>query len=209
MRELCGAADQAGMAVQVIDGVDPSGVDGGIGIHAWLDEDPPEDGNEGTIPPWNLMWNLMSGLPFTGECHQQARLMNLAIQLLGLPAGIEYLTYASTDTNVTAPETTTASALAYTQDLDGNGVVGDEIFTLIFDFRPPPGEEHNWNNFEGSIATVGRYYAVWNSFDADSACGLYQAIVAGEEATQSWVFRRPDGGLEVYPTSVPGPATCP
>jgi len=206
MHNLCGAGLVADTELEVVEGA----TGGGPGIHKWLDANPPLDGF--AEPPDETQandWPLMSGFPYYGECHHQAHLMNLAMQVLGLPAGIEYLTYASTDTNVTAPETTTASDLGYTLDLDGNGVVGNETFSLTFDFRPPPGEEHNWNNFEGSIAAAGRYYAVWNSFDADSVCGLYLAIVAGEDATQSWVFDRPDGTLEVYPTSVSGPATCP
>jgi hypothetical protein len=206
MKEICGAALLADTAVEVVDGA-PGG---GVGIHAWLAGTPPFDGF--AEPPDEIQaddWRLMSGYPYYGECHHQAHLMNVAIQLLGLPAGVEYLTYASTDSTVTAPEETTASDLGYTQDLDGNGVIGDETFTLIFDFRPLPGQLHNWNNFEGSIAAAGRYYAVWNSFAADSVCGLYQAIVAGEEATQSWVFDRPDGTLEVFPSSVLGPTTCP
>ncbi len=106
-------------------------------------------------------------------------------------------------------ETTTASALGYTYDLDGNGVVGDEVFRLIFDFRPPPGELHNWNNFEGSINVGARYYAVWNSYAANSACELYLEIVNGEAATQHWVLDFPGGFLYLHPGTVTGPVLCP
>jgi hypothetical protein len=200
---VCFAAAQSATALEVIDG----NAFGGDGIHFELSDDPPFDPNDfGTSPPFLNDWQLMAGPPQTGECHDQAHLMHLALQLIGIGGGNVYLTFASTDTNVTTPETRTASDLGYTIDLDGDGVVGNETFTLIFDFDPPTG---NWNNFEGSISVAARYYAVWPSFEADSECALYQAIVAGEDATQSWVFPRPDGALEVYPTSVPGPTTCP
>ena len=179
-------------------------------IHAALDDDPPEDGNDGTIPAWDLMWKLMGGLPYTGECHQQAHLMNLMIQLLGVGAGAEYKTYASTDTIVYLEETTTASALGYTYDLDGNWVVGDEEFRLIFDFRPPPGQLHNWNGFEGSINVAARYYAVWNSYEADSPCELYLEIVNGEGASQHWGLFDWFGHLVyVHPSTIEGPTVCP
>lgn len=191
-------------------------------IHVALDTDPPLDGqaDPSAFPPevQSNSWFLMSGFStdgpygtyYYGECHHQAHLMNLMIQLLGLGAGAEYKTYASTDTIVYLEETTTASALSYTNDLDGNGVVGDEIFTLIFDFRPSPGEAHNWNNFEGSINVGPRYYAVWHSYAANSPCELYLAIVSGEGATQHWVSKRPDGSIYyVHPATVTGPVTCP
>lgn len=214
---LCYAAVQADTAVQAIDGV-PSG---GIGIHAALDTNPPLDGqaDPNAFPPevQSNNWFLMSGFSsdgpygtyYYGECHDQTHLMNLMIQLLGLGAGAEYKTYASTDTIVYLKETTTASRLGYTYDLDGNGVVGDETFVLIFDFRAPPGEPHNWNNFEGSINVGPRYYAVWNSFAADSACDLYLAIVNGEAATQHWVLDFPDGSFYVHPATIGGPVSCP
>jgi hypothetical protein len=160
----------------------------------------------------------MAGWPKSGQCDHQAHFMNLAIQMLGLAPGIEYLTYASTDTQVTTIETTTAQALGVTQDLDGDGQIGDETLELIFDFDPPPnpepaGWEHDWNLFEGSIAAAGRYYAVWESFEANSKFQLFCKVVQGVGATQRWAYliSYPGGSWDVayvHPGTVSPPA-CP
>jgi hypothetical protein len=98
---------------------------------------------------------------------------------------------------VTDPETKTAAELGITQDLNGNGVIGEEDLELIFDFEPD-GPERNWNNFEGSIEVAGRYYAVWPSLSADSAWGLYQLVLDPPDppppaprvrSAQRWVYK--------------------
>jgi len=161
----------------------------------------------GVSPPWVGDWRLMSGVPFAGECHDQAHLMNLMMKMLGLPAGIEDKIYASTDSDPSSKETTTAAALGITIDLDGDGTAGDtdELLELIFDFDPPNG---NWNNFEGYVFTLGKYYAVWPSLVADSACRLLLRLRDDPEveARQYWVY--PLIGAPTYWQEVPFP-TCP
>jgi len=196
-------------------------------IHDGLDADPPCDGRSldlnadapacrGTGGTIVSNWSLMAGKPYVGECDQQAHFMNLAIPMLGVAPGAEYKTYASRDTQVTSIERTTAQALGVTQDLDGDGQIGDETLELIFDFDPPPnpepaGWEHDWNLFEGSISAGGRYYAVWPSFEADSEFELFCEVVQGIE--QRWVYRvvGPGGTWSVayaHPGTVAPPA-CP
>ena len=96
--------------------------------------------------------------------------------------------------------------------------VGDEIFELIFDFNPPPdpeppGWEREWNNFEGSVVVAGRYYAVWPSLEANSACLLLLKLrnppPDGPGAKQYWIYRAAQGGSAYYyPQEVPFPI-CP
>ncbi|UCC32251.1 MAG: hypothetical protein JSU86_08200, partial [Phycisphaerales bacterium] len=228
MNFVCNAGWNAGTELEVIDGVDPDGSTGGIGIHATLDDDPPGDPNDWPeenqggptriyLDDWRIMYDVIQpgNVVNTGECHHQAHFMNLALQLIGMQAGIEYLTYASTDSNPTDREFTTAEALGITQDLDGDGVIGNEILELIFDFNPPlvepppPDWERAWNNFEGSIIAAGKYYAVWPSLEADSACRLLLEVERLEGAKQYWIYRGPTGGVAYYyPTEVLFP-TCP
>ena len=215
---LCNAAWEAGTPLEAIDGIDPQGVSGGIGIHARLDQDPPLDGRADA--PNEIQaddWRLMSGYPYYGLCDHQAHLMNLALQLVGAGPAFEYFTYASTDTHVTSIETATAEALGVTQDLDGDGVAGesDEVLELIFDFDPDPDREE-WNLFEGSIVAAGRYYTVWESFSADSQFELFCRVVDGLGATQRWVYRiivDPVAGEwcvgYAHPGQVDPPGACP
>jgi hypothetical protein len=190
-------------------------------IHQSLRFDPPFDGDEGTLlTDWSLMWHLMAGLPLSGECHHQARLMNLMIRMIGLPAGTEHKIRATTDADPLDVELTTAEALGIAEDLDGDGTSGDtdEILELIFAFDPPPpgppptGWFWNWNNFEGVLFSAGKWYAVWPSYVADSACGILQQLAApepeGEGAQQYWVYSVPGRPFYRWPTPVPFPG-CP
>ncbi len=214
MNTVCFAAAQAATALEAIEGV----ANGGEGIHARLDAEPPCDGASlDGVPPCvgaggTIVgdWRLLSGPPFVGECDQQAHLMNLAVQLIGVTGAPEYKTYASSDADPTDREFTTAAALGITDDLDGDGVVGetDEVLELIFAFDPEDPMDPNWNNFEGSIIAAGKYYAVWPSLKAESACGLLLEVERVEGAKQYWVFERPDGSIYKFPTEVPFP-TCP
>jgi len=113
----------------------------------------------GVSSPWVNDWRLMAGIPYAGECHDQAHLMNLMMQIIGLPAGMEYLTYASTDSDPTNREFRTAADLGVTVDIDGDGSPGetDEWLELIFNFPGPP--TPNLNNFEGSIQVGSTFYA--------------------------------------------------
>ncbi len=200
---VCNAAWQAGTALEAIEGAPGAG----IGIHKRLDADPPNDGAGGTIVN---DWRLMASWPYSGECHDQAHLMNLAIQMVGVGAGTEYRTYASTDANPTNREFTTAAALGITEDLDGDGIVGetDEVLELIFAFDPANPVDPNWNNFDGSLIAVGKYFAVWPSLKASSMCTLLLEVRDGVGAKQYWVFDRPDGSIYNFPAEVPFP-TCP
>jgi len=208
MSWLCSAAAQADTVLEAIGG-GPAPL--GVGIHKKLDEDPPMDGNSGTIAD---DWRLMAGGPFSGECHNQANFMNLAVQLVGVPGGTVHTIKASTDSNPLGDyETRTAAELAITEDLDGDGLPGesDEVLRLVFDFDPPTG---NWNNFEGTLDVAGKFYAVWPSYVAPSACEMLQTLLrpgtqGGEGAKQYWFYARPDGSIYHHPTEVPGPPGCP
>ncbi len=213
MNFVCNAAAQAGTVLEVIDGVDP----GGFGIHENLNADPPQDscpqGNKDCVDNWRLM----SSWPYRGECDEQARFMNLVIQIIGAGNGSVYETYASTDSQVTSIETTTALALGITVDLDGDGIAGEanEILELIFDFDPDPTRPRNWNLFEGSISAAGRFYAVWPSFSADSQVELLCTVISGLGAKQRWVYRIVDpvtGAWDVtyeHPGDVSAPSCSP
>jgi hypothetical protein len=223
MNWLCNNAWQADTTLQAIEGVDPNGNFGGIGIHAALDKNPPCDGQSlspNGDPPCTGTggtivddWRLLAGPPYVGECHQQAHLMNLALQLIGAGAANEYLTHASTDANpMDDLETTTSGALGITQDLDGDGEIGEEVWELIFAFEPGNAPNMNWNNFEGSLVIGGRYYAVWPSLNADSACELLLELrdAGVPETKQFWVYSDPDTGafISYHPIEVPFPS-CP
>ncbi len=187
-------------------------------IHAGLANNPPNDGNSGIIVD---DWRLMAGTPYSGECHQQAHLFNLAVQLIGITTGNEYLTLASSDTNI--PTTTTlltffidvekitAGQLGITQDLDGDGTIGEETLELIFDFNPPPNPgDRNLNNFEGSVKMPWGNYAVWPSLKAPTECCLLLQLRDSVGAKQYWGYRLPSGGFAYihYAIEVPFP-TCP
>jgi hypothetical protein len=218
----CYAAWNAGTAQQCIDGVDENGELGGIGIHDSLNADPPLDPfDAGVAPPWIDDWPLMSGVPYAGECHDQAHLFNLAIQLIGAGGGNEYLTLASSDTNIPTTttlqpffndvETISAAQLGITQDLDGDGTIGNETLELIFDFNPPPNPgPREINNFEGSVELPWGYYAVWPSLRAPTACCLLLQLENPLGAKQYWGYRTPSGGFGYihYTVEVPFP-TCP
>jgi hypothetical protein len=212
MQTLCGVALDAGTALEVVDGVEPFGA---IGIHAWLAGNPPEDGNAGTIPPWDLMWYLMAGLPYTGECHQQAHLMNLAIRLIGVGGGREYKVRASADPlNIEDVECKTAGQLGITRDLDGDGGIGEEVLCLYFDFNPPNGAI---NFFEGAVELPWGHYAVWPSLKANSGCLLLRALgdpqLMAPAATQHWMYipgiTDPTGGGSVSIEQQVHFPTCP
>jgi hypothetical protein len=223
MRNLCGAALNASTALQVVDGIVPPG---GIGIHRWLGGNPPNEPPATVTPEERELhevsdWRLMSGSPYWGECDEQASIMNLGVKLIGAPGGTVQLIYASTDANPLGldPETKPAADLGITEDLDGDGTIGEEMLELIFDFEPEPAQERFWNNFEGALQTMGAFYAVWPSHKAPSACELLLWLLlpeneqnpelGGEGATQHWVFTRADGTLYVFPASINGPTSCP
>ncbi|MBI1825925.1 MAG: hypothetical protein HY287_16335 [Planctomycetes bacterium] len=190
-------------------------------IHDALNDNPPYDGKDQgiqLIDDWRLLIFNIGSPPhkYSGECDQQAHLMNLALEMLGITYGNEYKTRASTDGNIFDQESKTAAQLGYTVDLDGNGVVGDEVFELVFDF---PQEEHLgvhfWNNFEGSLETPVGYYAVWPSLKADNPFELYckitdQFLDGGPHAKQYWVLRWPNGNIRTNDlTEVPRAPVCP
>jgi len=114
------------------------------------------------------------------------------LKLLG-STGSSYLTYASTDSSVTSPESKVQDGKTWWLkfDFDDNGTVD--------------------NNFEGSVSSAGHYYAVWPSLDASSKCGLLRQIGPDNYgATQRWVRTKYGGfwdetvehlpGTEPYPT---------
>jgi hypothetical protein len=199
---VCYAAAQAGTALQVIEGVES----GGMGIHARLDADPPYDGDVGTIAN---EWRLMAGWPYSGECHHQAHFMNLAVQLIGVPAGREYLLRASTDPFAEDVEERTAAQLGITEDLNGDGQIGDEILGLYFDFPVPDQPPFSdLNAFEGTLEMPWQHYAVWPSFKAPSGCQLLSELLAWG-AKQYWMLLVGDNVVHIHPTEVPGPTGCP
>jgi hypothetical protein len=203
MKNLCGAGDQATTALQVIDGMAPL-FDGGVGIHAWLNADPPLDPlDPGVSPPWIGHWWLMSGVPYAGECDEQANFMKLAVKLIGGPGGIRYETYPTPDPlrgvggnpcDPSVPIIATAAQAGITWDIDGNGTIGEEQLILRFDFAGGAGT--SINAFEGSVEypeypMLGKVYAVWPSLVASSRCGMLQALSNMQpiRAVQCWAMQ--------------------
>ncbi len=188
---VCNAAAQAGTALEAIEGA----LYGGPGIHAALDANPPNDGCPEGTPPGECVddWSLMASWPYRGECDEQARFMNLAMQMVGVPEGSEYETYASTDGNVRTPD---------------SKMENGKKWWLKFDFDDD-GEVDN--NFEGSLTAGGRSYAVWPSLKASSECRLLRQVGPDDfGATQRWVRTELDvfggdflehlPGVEAYPS---------
>ena len=88
-------------------------------------------------------WALLDG--GTGDCDNQARLMQYAGNLLGL-AGVVRFVRASTN-----------AGAGNCLDLE-NRVVGGKTQYLIMDFDTGAG--YSWNAFEGCCETGGKYYAI-------------------------------------------------
>ena len=88
----------------------------------------------------------MSGCPYCGECDEQAALMELGVELLGVGAYTDKV-YASSN-----------SGAGNCLDLEDK-VEGGIKKWLILDFNTGAG--YNWNAFEGCCVTAGSWYAVW------------------------------------------------
>lgn len=153
--------------------------------------DPPHEPDE--KPNLGTGWELL-GTNTYGECHQQADLMKLALEMLGVPA-TSYLTYASksTDTNVMSPD---------------SKIQDGKLWWLVFDFD---GNGVADNRFEGSVEVASHNYAVWPKLDANSKCELLRQVGPDNYgAKQVWVRMDDDTidgnvvetlpGFEGYPT---------
>ena len=149
-------------------------------IHFDLAFDPPLDADDAGVTFIDVDdWDLMSGLPYGGECDEEARLMNRATKLLGLPSGVPYFTYPSmaNDCDPSDGETVrTAAQAGITWDIDGDGTIGEEMMILRFDFDGGTGADIN--AFEGSVeySGINKYYAVWPSLEANSKCELLDKV---------------------------------
>jgi len=156
------------------------------GIHGALSGNPPMDGHN--EPHLVDDWRLMAGFPYKGECDEQARFMILALRILGVLIGSDYLTYPSPagDCDPSTPVEKTAANAGVTWDLDGDGTIGEEILILRFDFDGGTGSDIN--AFEGSVQfpTLGKYYAVWPNLSANSKCALLLKIRDEVGAVQCW-----------------------
>jgi hypothetical protein len=124
MKFLCESANGLSNSVQITHA-----------IHDTLDDDPPNDGlsDHDTGIPYILTsyWELMSGLPYGGECHTQAHFMGRCLRLAGVldpydPA-LVYPIFASTDAaNPFNSEELFAEDLGIARDLDMDRQIGDE-----------------------------------------------------------------------------------
>jgi len=132
----CEQADGASTEVGVADGIH-----NGLG-----NVDPPRE--PGECDPGELCgnWLLMAGCPYYGECDEQATLMELGVELLGVSAYTDKV-YASSN-----------SGAGNCLDLE-NQIEGGIQKWLILDFNMGPG--YNWNAFEGCCVAGGSWYAVW------------------------------------------------
>jgi hypothetical protein len=120
---------------------------------------------------WDLMCDTCDK---EGECDEHARFMVRAIKLLG-STGEDYLTMASTDTDVEDLESVTAMDVTFYLlfDFDNNGVVD--------------------NRFEGSVFSGNHCYAVSPKLNANSKCELLRKVGPdGYGATQRWAEYRND-----------------
>lgn len=152
-------------------------------IHYALRGDPPFDTLNPFVTDVVDHWWIMAGLPYGGECDEQARFLVLAFRLLGLTGASWYNTWPSprlaladgsilNDCDPSQPVTMTAHDAGITWDIDGDTVIGNEALLLRFDFAGGSGGAIN--AFEGSVAypSIGKYYAVWPSLAANSKCEL-------------------------------------
>jgi len=143
--------------------------DGGVAdaIHNSLgDVDPPYE--PGEKPSLGSGWPLLAGTTY-GECDEQAGLMELAVELLGL----------SGDVRLVRASTNAGAGNCLDQESKTEGGIKK---WLILDFDM--GSGHNWNAFEGCCETAGSYYAVWPKHEATDDYDMLKNKIAPQ---QYWV----------------------
>lgn len=159
MHWVCSAAHWADTIEAAADGI----------WNALGDVDPPYEPGQRPLEE-GATWKLLDG-NVSGECDEQAMLMKLALNMLGISATVE-LIRASTDTDVLDLESQ--------KMVDSNG--DERPAFLVMDFDTGPG--YNWNAFEACCVVDGKWYAVWPKWKALSALQMYRDL--GFE--QYWVF---------------------
>jgi hypothetical protein len=141
-------------------------------IHNALgDVDPPYEPRE--KPSLGSGWPLLAGTTY-GECDEQAGLMELAVELLGLSGDVR-LVRASTNAGAD-------NCLDY--EFRTCPVHGFE--RLLLDFYGG-GDPNNMNQFEGCCETAGSYYAVWPKQKATNDYTMLQAL-GTQGATQHYCW---------------------
>lgn len=136
-------------------------------------------------------WELMDG-DLSGECDEQARLMEFSCRELGLLAETRKV-FASTD-----------AGAGHCLILE-TGIMGGYSVGLIFAANPAPGD---WQYFEGCCEVPGadHYYALWPKLKADNDYDMAKnRLIGGLSWTQWWVRKNAMG--QVIPMD--GPITLP
>ncbi len=148
-------------------------------IHSALDANPPYDGDGDTQTD---DWYLLNGLPYRGECDEQARFMVRILNLIGVSGSSWDNIYASNDTTYTDQDSDTIGGTTYWLkfDFSGNGVVDNHFEAFV---------EVPTNDAQ----TTFHYYTVWPSLEASSVCLLWRKVGPDSEyANQIWISS-PDG----------------
>jgi len=148
---ICAAADGATS--------EPNAADG---IHDALGGDPPYEPDEKTMLGGG--WLLMAGTTY-GECDQQAGLMELAVDMLGV-SGDTVEVHASTNSGE-------GNCLDFENRVPNCPVHGSE--KLFLDFYGGGTWEH-MNTYEGCCVTAGYYYAVWPQAKATNDYTMLQTL---------------------------------
>ena len=133
-------------------------------IHdALADEDPPYEPSE--KPDLGSGWPLLAGTTY-GECDEQAELMKLACEILGVPASLDFV-YPSVDTSCDEPE--------------------DPNYCPTHGYEGLRGYTGFWNDFEGVCYTASSYYAVWPKIKESTKVDVLRTWLA-YPLYQGWTY---------------------
>ena len=141
--------------------------------HEGEDNDPPYD--VGEKDDRGEGWILMAGETF-GACDEQAGLMELAVEILGVSAEVEEVDFVRASTN---------GGEGNCKDFQTRSCsCGDEW--LLLDFYGG-GTYDNMHAFEACCVTAGYYYAVWPKAKATNDYTMLQAL-GNIGVTQNWCY---------------------
>ena len=137
--------------------------------------DPPYE--PGEKPTLGSGWPLLAGTTY-GECDEQAALMELGVELLGVSAYTDKV-YASSN-----------SGAGNCLDLEDKTEGGIKKW-LILDFDTGAG--YKWNAFEGCCVVAGSWYAVWPKKKATDDYDMLKNKLAPQQYWVKTVDNKPPG----------------
>ncbi len=177
------AANGATAPVQIADG-----------LYDALEDSPPYFNLTNSHPP--VVWYLMNGSEYTGQCIDLAKLMKQGYDLLGGAGAVIGYVYGSTDSGCfstydTAWETRTCPG----------GVHGTETISVY--------AGGGWNNWEAvCVMSPNHYYAIQVA-SADSPLTILREWLGGNSLSgnyQAWRYEDRNG---MHSCTVPGPYPVP